>query len=181
MNRSYVIVPIVLIALFSFFYWQFMRTAADKERAHQEQVAREKAEADNKKKIAEQKAAEDARKRDMEREAEEKKKAEEKKAKYDADIKRIRDDIAKYTAQANDFAKQSAKLDQELTNARAAKDKANRESFDLHKQVERAQVDKRTAEFEIQRLTDMIARRASDSAMARGPIVAATEGAGNSK
>lgn len=181
MNRFYVIVPIVLIALFSFFYWQHMKTAAEKEHAREEQIAHEKAEADAKKKVAEQKAAEDARKRDQEREAEEKKKAEDRKAKYDADIKKIRDDIAKYTAQANDFAKQSAKLDQDLANSRAAKDKANREAFDLHKQVERAQVEKRTAEFEIQRLTDMIARRATESQMARSPVVASTEAAASGK
>ena len=173
MNRSYVIVPVILLAIFGFFYWQFMQTAETKEKARQVRIAEEKAAAEAKKKEAESKARADAEKRAAEREAEEKKKADDKRAKYEADIQKIRDDIAKYTTQANDAAKQVAKLEQELTNLRAAKEKGNREAFELNKQVERAQVDKRNAEFEIQRLTDMIAKRASDSAMARPPVVAA--------
>lgn len=173
MKRSYLLIPVILLALFGFFYWQYMQTADQKQKEQQAQIAREKADADAKKRDAEEKARIDAEKRNADREAEEKKKAAEKRAKYQADIQKIRDDIAKYTGQANDFAKQSAKLDQELANLRAAKEKANREAFELNKQVERAQIDKRNAEFEIQRLTDMIARKASDSAMARPPVVAA--------
>jgi hypothetical protein len=172
MNRSYLIAPIILLAVFGFFYWQYMQTAEQKEKDRIAAVAREKAEADAKKKAAEDKARQDADKRQKEREDEEKRKADDKKRKYEADIQKIRDDIAKYTAQANESAKQSAKLDQEIANLRASKEKANREAFDLHKQVERAQIDKRTAEFEIQRLTDMIAHRASESAMAKMPVVA---------
>lgn len=176
MKRTYLLIPVILVAVFGFFYWQYMQTADQKEKQHQADVAREKAEADAKKHDAEEKARIDAEKRTAEREAEEKKKAADKRAKYDADIQKIRDDISKYTGQANDYAKQSAKLEQELANLRAAKEKANREAFELNKQVERAQIDKRSAEFEIQRLTDMIARKASDSAMARPPVVAsATE------
>lgn len=174
MNRSYVIVPVILLAIFGFFYWQYMQTAEEKAKQRQELIAREKADADAKKKAAELKARQDAEKRAAEREAEEKKKAADKRAKYEADIQKIRDDIAKYTSQANDSAKQVAKLEQELTNLRASKEKANREAFELNKAVERAQIDKRNAEFEIQRLTDMIAKKASDSTMAKSPVVAAT-------
>ncbi len=172
MNRSYVIVPVILLAIFGFFYWQFMQTAEVKEKERQTKIAQEKAAADAKKKEAEAKARADAEKRNAEREAEEKKKADEKRAKHEADIQKIRDDIAKYTGQANDNAKTVARLEQELTNLRAQREKTNRETFELNKQVERAQVEKRNAEFEIQRLTDMIAKRASDSAMARTPVVA---------
>lgn len=175
MNRAYIIVPIVLLAAFGVLYWQYLGTAKEKEAAHLAEIAREKAEADAKKHEAEVKAQKDADRRVAERDAEEKRKAEEKRAKYLADIQKIRDELNKYTAQTNDYAKQSAKLEQELANLRATKEKANRETFELNKQVERGQIDKRSAEFEIQRLTDMIARKASDSAMARPPVVASTE------
>lgn len=174
MNRSYLFVPIILLAVFGFFYWQYMQTAEEKEKEHLALVAKEKADADAKKRDAEDKARKDADRRTAERDAEERRKADEKRAKYDADIQKVRDEIAKYTAQANDSAKLSAKLDQELASLRGAKEKANREAFELNKQVERAHVDKRSAEFEIQRLTDMIARKASDSLMPRTPVVAAS-------
>src|SRR5438105_3158635 len=105
MNRSYVIVPIVLLAIFGFFYWQYMQTASQKEAQRQELVAQEKAAADAKKRDAEDKARKDAEKRDLERQAEEHRKAVEKRAKYDADIQKIRDELNKFTAQANDYAK----------------------------------------------------------------------------
>ena len=175
MNRSYFFAPLILLAVFGFFYWQYMQTAEQKEHDSQVLVAKEKAETEAKKQEAERKARQDADKRTAEREAEEKRKADEKRAKYDAEIQKIRDEIGKYTAQANDFAKQSAKLEQDLTSLRSSKEKANREAFELNKQVERAQIDKRSAEFEIQRLTDMIARKASDSLMPHPPVVAATE------
>jgi hypothetical protein len=56
-----------------------------------------------------------------------------------------------------------------LDSVRKAKDKANRESFDLAKQVELAKVAKRNAEFEVQRTTEMISRRAADSSLTRLP------------
>jgi len=171
MNRFYYLVPVVLLAIFAFFYWNHTKEAAVKAEQVRIEQARIKAEADAKKLAAEQKAREDAQKRSDERDAEERKKATEKAAKYNAEIQKIRDEITKYTNQVNDETKESARLDQELANLRAAKEKANREAFELHKQVEKGEIEKHDAEFEIQRLTDMIAKRASDSAMAR-PMVA---------
>ena len=129
MNRSYLFAPLILLAVFGFFYWQFMQTADQKEKDHIAQVAREKADADAKKHEAEEKARLDAEKRTAERDAEDKRKADEKRAKYDVEIQKVRDDIAKLTAQANESAKQSAKLEQDLATLRASKEKANREAF----------------------------------------------------
>jgi len=176
MNRSYLFAPIILLAVFGFFYWQYMQTAEEHEKQRLAMVAKEKADAEAKKHEAEEKARIDSERRTAERDAEEKRKAEDKRKKNEAEIQKIRDEIAKYTTQANDFAKQSAKLEQDLANLRSAKEKANREAFELNKQVERAQIDKRNAEFEIQRLTDMIARKAGDSLIPRTPVVATTTG-----
>ena len=43
----------------------------------------------------------------------------------------------------------------------------------VRKQVEQARINKRNAEMEIQRMTDMIAKRAADSSLTRMPPVAA--------
>ena len=66
-------------------------------------------------------------------------------------------------------AKEAAKLDASLAATRQAKDKANREAFDLAKQVELAKVSKRNAEFDIQRTTEMISKRAEQSSLTRPP------------
>ncbi len=51
------------------------------------------------------------------------------------------------------------------------KDKLSRETFDLAKQVELARIARRNAELEIQRVTEMIHRRASDSALVKPPVI----------
>lgn len=176
MNRYYIIVPIILLAGFGFLYAQFHSEMKAKEAQRQAQIQAAKDEDARKRHEADEKARLDSERRERERQEEEAKKAKDKKDKYEAEIQKIRDEIAHYTGQVNDEGKQSAKLEQDLANLRATKEKENRESFDLNKQVERAQIDRRNAEFEIQRLTDMIVHRASESSMARMPAVAATAG-----
>jgi len=167
----YLILPSVLLAGFLVLYFSHKEKAAAKERAHIEQVARDKAAADEKKKVAEAKAREDAKKRQEERDSEEKKKAEEKTARQAADDKKVHDAIAEYTAKGSTAAKQLAALELELDGLRKEKDKASRDSFELAKQVELARVARRNAELEIQRMTEMIVRRASDSSLTRPPPV----------
>ena len=60
-------------------------------------------------------------------------------------------------------------MELQLSALRTEKEKLNREAFDFAKQVERGKVARRTAELEIQRTTEMIARRAAQSSLARPP------------
>jgi hypothetical protein len=165
----YIIFPSVMLAGFLVIYFSHKEESEAKERAHIEQVAREKAEAEEKKKIAEAKAREDARKRQEERDAEEKKKAEEKAAKQAADDKKVRDQTAEYTAKADAAAKQVSALEAELDRLRKEKDQTSREAFDLAKQVELARIARRNAELEIQRMAEMVARRAAESSLTQPP------------
>ena len=66
------------------------------------------------------------------------------------------------------FAKEASQLEVQLNAMRQQKEKLNSETFELQKQVELARVAKRTAELEIQRMTDMISKRAADSALFQG-------------
>jgi hypothetical protein len=168
----YLVFPGVLLAGFLVIYFSHKEQSEAKERAHVEQVAKDKAIADEKKKVAEAKAREDAKKRQEERDQEEKKKADEKAARQAADDKKVNDAIAEYTAKGNASAKKLAELEAELDRLRKDKDKATRESFETAKQVELARVARRNAELEIQRMTEMLARRASESSMTRPPPVA---------
>lgn len=169
----YLIFPSVMLAGFLVIYFSHKKEAEEKEARHIAQVAKERADAEQKKKVAETKAREDAKKRAEEREAEERKKEEEKAAKQAADDKKVRDTTAEYTAKADAASKEASKLEIELDRLRKEKDKTSRETFDLAKQVELARIARRNAELEIQRMTEMIARRASDSSLTRPPIVPA--------
>jgi hypothetical protein len=167
----YLIFPGVMLAAFLVFYLSHKKDAEEKERVHIAKVAQEKADLEAKKKDAEQKAREDAKKRQDEREAEDRKKEEEKAAKQAADDKKVRDATAEYTAKANAAAKEVAAREAELDRLRKEKDKTNRETFEMAKQVELARIARRNAELEIQRMTEMIARRAADSSMTRPPML----------
>jgi|SRR5687768_15259040 len=170
----YIIFPSIMLAGFLVIYFSHKEKAEAKERAHIELVAKEKAAAEEKKKVAEAKARDDARKRQEERDAEEKKKQDEKAAKQAADDKKVRDQTAEYTAKADTAAKQVSNLESELDRLRKEKDQTSRETFDLAKQVELARIARRNAEMEIQRMTEMVARRAAESAMTRPPALPAT-------
>jgi len=169
----YLIFPGAMLAAFVVLYLSHKEKTEIKERAHVAQVAKERADAEEKKKVAEAKAREDAKKRQDERDAEEKKKEAEKAAKQAADDKKVRDQTAEYTTKADAASKQVSALEIELDRLRKEKDKTAREAFDLAKQVELARIARRTAELEIQRMTKMITKRASESSLTKPPVVPA--------
>ena len=163
----YVIFPTVMLGVFLFFYFAEAKQAEIKEKQRSAELAKQKADEAEKKRIAEEKARVDSARRQAERAAEDAKREADKLAKWQAEGKRIQDDTDKSVADADRYAKQVAELEIQLDSARKAKDKASREAFDLLKTVERSKVDRRNAEVEIQRLTEMVARRASDSSLTR--------------
>ena len=167
----YLIFPGLMMAGFLVIYFSHVEKTHAKEKAAAEKIAKEKAEADVKKKAAEVKARDDAKKRQEERDAEEKKKADEKEAKQAADDKKVRDATAEYVAKGAAAAKQVATLEKDLDNLRKEKDKTQREAFDLAKQVELARIARRNAELEIQRMTEMVSKRAHESSMVKPPVL----------
>ena len=167
----YLIFPGIMLAGFLVFYLSHKKAAEEKERIAIAKAASDKAEADKKKKEAEQKAREDAKKRQDEREAEDAKKEAEKAAKQAKDDKMVRDQIAEFTAKADAAQKQLTALEAELDRMRKEKDKVSRETFDLAKQVELNRIARRNAELEIQRQTEILIRRASESSMTKPPPI----------
>jgi hypothetical protein len=165
----YIIFPSIMLAGFLVIYLSHKKQAEEKERVQVAEIAKKKMEDEEKKKVAEAKAREDAKKRQEERDAEEKKKEEEKAAKQAADDKKVRDQTAEYTAKVTATTKQVTALEAELDRLRKEKDKTSRETFDLAKQVELARIARRNAELEIQRMAEMVARRASESSLTKPP------------
>ncbi len=169
MKRSYYIVPVILLVLFGGLYWQHMGEMDKKIAAQKAEQARIKAEEDAKKAEAERKAREDADKRIAQREAEERKKEAEKEAKRKAELEKIQADTKRFNNMLADFNKETASLEKELSTLRAEKEKLGRESFDMAKKVALAEAAKHTAEFQVQRMADMVAKRASDSSLTKLP------------
>lgn len=158
-----------MLAVFLFFYFAFLKDTEIKEKQRAEQVAQDRKAEETRKAAIEQKAREDAEKRSAERAAVEAKKEADKIARWEAEGKKIQDATDAATAKGDAYAKQISNLEIELNSLRANKEKFNREAFEFAKQVEQARVNKRNAELEIQRMTDMIAKRASDSSLTRLP------------
>ena len=167
----YLIVPAILMVGFVFVYFSHVEKTHEKERIAKAKVVAEKAEADRKKKDAEDKARADAKKRQDDRDAEEKKKEDEKIAKQRADDEKVRSATAEFVTKATNAAKQGQQLEKDLENFRREKDRLTREAFDIAKQVELARIARRNAELEIQRMTEMITQRASNSSLVRPPAL----------
>jgi Uncharacterized conserved protein len=169
MKRSYYIVPIVLLVLFGFVYWQHQGEMNQKIEAQKAEEARIRAEEEAKKAEAERKAREDAERRMAEREEAERKKEEDRIAKRKAEIERINSDIERFTKQLADNNKEAASLEKQLASLRAEKEQLGRDSFDLSKKIALAHANKRTAEIEVQRMAQMVAKRASESTLTQMP------------
>jgi len=175
MNRFYIIVPVVLLCLFSVAYWQHSKEAAEQEA---QRVAMEKAAKDEearKKEADIKRAQEDNKRREEQRKKEDAEKEAKRKEEYNKAMQKITDEKNNYAAKAADAKRQADKLQKEIDDLRAAKEKLNREVLDMSKKVELARIDKRNAELEIQRFTEMLAKRAADSMMAKPPMVTASK------
>jgi len=169
MNRFYLIVPVVMSLIFGGVYLQHTKHAAELAAAKAEQVAKLKAEEEAKKTQAERKAREDAEKRSAARAAEEKKKEDDKVAKWNADGAKIAEDTAHYNELIGTYTKEIDGLEKQLDVVRDSKEQAGKEVFAQAREVEMALIAKRTAELEIQRLTEMVARKAGNTSLVKAP------------
>lgn len=160
-----------MLAVFLVIYSSAMKDVELATQKKAEEVAKMKAADEAKKKVAEDKAREDSARRSAERAAEDAKREADKAAKWQSEGKKIQDDTDKAQADAERYTKEVAALELILDSLKKSKDKASRESFDLIKQVERAKVERRNAEIEIQRLTEMVSRRAAESSLTRPPAI----------
>lgn len=169
MNKFYIIIPVILLGVFIFFYRGALQEMAAKDERKRQEAAAVQAADEARKKEIEARAAADAKKRQDEREAADRAKEEKKVRDYEDAMKQLRDETARYIAEADSLSKQGNELDVQLTELRNLKEKTNREAFELAKQVELAKVQRRNAELEIQRMVDMVGQRVGASSMAQMP------------
>jgi len=163
---TYVVTPGIMFGIFLFFYNGAVKDMhAKEERQKIEKKAKDDAEAARKAEI-EKKALADAEKRQKDREAEDAKKAAEKEAAYAKVMAQLESDTKDENAQADKLAKEVGGLEISISQARSNKEKLNRETFDLAKEVELAKVNRRNAEIEIQRMVEIAGKKVADSSVA---------------
>ncbi len=167
----YLLAPAVMLGVFLIFYFSYVEQSNAKKAALKAKQQQEKVVAEEKKKVAESKAREDAKKRQDERDAEERKKEKDRADKQASEDKKVRDQTAEALARGKKAEDEGKALEAQLDGLRKEKDKLSREAFDIAKQVELARVARRNAELEIQRMTEMVTRRASESSMTKPPPV----------
>ena len=169
MNRYYIIVPVVLMAVFVYFELDSAKETRLKEEQKIQVENKKKEDEAAKKRELEEKAKIDSEKRNVLRIAEEKEKELKKKADYDAKIQKMKDDLKKYTDDVDLNTKLVARLEKDLADKREQRDRENRAVFEFSKKVEISKKMRRDAELEVQRYNEMLARRASESIMANPP------------
>lgn len=167
MNRLYLIIPALLLALFGGVYWQHARTAASQADEKAAAVAAAQVAELAKKAEAEAKARADAETRSALRLAEEQKRDAEKRARYEEESRVIAADTTRYTALVSTRTAEFTALEKQLADLRARRAALNTETFSLARTVELARISQRNAELEIQRLTEMVARQAANTSLTR--------------
>lgn len=169
MNKSYVIVPVVLLAVFAFFYSGALKEMKEKEDARIAKIeATNKAEADRKK-VIEEKAQAEAAKRQEERAANDKAKEEKKEKDYQDAMTALKKEADDYTTQFAKLTKEAADLEADILKTRNDKERLTREALELAKQVELAKINRRTSELEIQRMIEMVSKKLADSSLTAIP------------
>ena len=79
-----------------------------------------------------------------------------------------------YNAEADKLAKQISALEVQLDTLHKKKEATNAAVLALSKKVEQAHIDKRNAELEIQRKTELMIRRVENSSLTKMPVPVTT-------
>lgn len=160
MKKTYLFAPVLMMATFLVAFQYHSKHANAEKAVAATKAAAEKKDAEAKKQAAIEQARVDAAKRADARAAEEKQKEDEKRAKWEAVGQRLADEVAANEKMLSANSAAVKTLEGELASARAAKKALTEKFFALDREVELDRISKRTAELEIQRLTEMVAHRA---------------------
>ncbi len=166
---TYLIVPGIMLAVFVFFYSGAVKEMAAKAEAKAAAKAETDAAEARRKKDLEDKANQDAARRQKEREDADAAKEAKKEADYQTVMAQLRTEAADYKAQGDKLHKEVQDLELAISQARSNKEKLNRETFDLAKEVELAKIARRNAEIEIQRMIEITGKKMASTSVALPP------------
>jgi hypothetical protein len=170
MSKFYVLFPVFLMVVFGVYYTQVAKPAMSRKVEAEKQQAAAVAAADEARRLQiEAKAQEDARRVQEERTKKDREKAEKARREKDEQDAKVRDETLKLESDAAKYAKQITDLQAQIASLRAQKEVTNREVFEAAARVERAKIDRRNAELEIQRMYEIVAQKVVDSSMTKMP------------
>lgn len=166
---TYLVIPGIMLGIFIFFYLAAVKEMDARELTRAEAKAKADKEEADRKALIEKKAVEDAEKRTREREAADAAKAAEKEAAYQKVMTQLRTEANDYNTQADKLNKEIQDLDLAISQSRANKEKLNRETFDLAKQVELDKIARRNSEIEIQRMVEIAGKKMATTSISMPP------------
>ena len=170
MSKFYVLFPAFLLIVFGVYYTQVAKPEMARKVAAEQQRVADQAAADEANRLRiEAKAQEDARRVQEERTKKDRDRDEKARREKDEQDRKIRDETLKLEADSASYTKQIADLQAQIAALRAQKENTNRDVFDAAARVERAKIDRRNSELEIQRMYSIVAQKVTDSSMTRMP------------
>jgi predicted nucleic acid-binding Zn-ribbon protein len=170
MSKFYVLFPAFLLIVFGVYYTQVAKPEMIQKVAAAQKAEADKAAAEEANRLRiEAKAQEDARRVQEERTKRDRDRDEKARREKEDNDRKIRDETAKWESDAVNYSKQITDLQAQIAALRTQKENVNREVFDAAARVERAKIDRRNAELEIQRMYEMVAGKVNDSFMTKLP------------
>jgi hypothetical protein len=160
-KHSYIILTALFLSIFALLYHRERQAAAVRETAAlaEKQAAERQAAAE--KDAEARKSREDAARRAAERDAAQKQKELEKETKWRADLDQITAETKRHTDKAARQAAALAALESKLADLRRRKQAAAETLFATEKENELLSIERRNNELELQRVNEIIARRAA--------------------
>lgn len=163
---TYVTFPVAMMVLFLLFYMQDSKRLDALEKQREAAVAEKRRADDEQRAELQRKAKAESDRRAAEQAAAAAQKEADRIAKWNADTDKIKAQIASANAESADQAAKAKELQDQLDVLQKSREQKSREAFDLTRAVEAARVDQENAELENQRMIEIIANKASQSAMA---------------
>ena len=174
MKRFIIILPpVILFAIFVFFYKAHVKELEEKQASAKVAADKAKVEEDARKKDLQEAADKEAQRQKEERLAQIEKLKEEERNKKEERDREIISQTEAANASSKKLQAQIIKLQADILAVRAARDKAQTEAMETKLDLEKSRIAKRNAEFEIQRYTDMLAKRMDQSQALTNEIITA--------
>jgi hypothetical protein len=165
MNRFYLIIPLVFLTLFGGVYWYHSQQSDADAQARAAAVAAAESAAKAQQSAAEAKARAEVASRAAARVEAERKKQELLHEQWSAETARIAAETEGYQKQATLLRAELAGVEQQLSAVRHARIDAAAKGMELAREVELLRIAKRNAELEVQRTTEILVRRATQSSL----------------
>ncbi len=165
MNRFYLILPLVCLTLFGGAYWHHRQQSDADAQARAAAVAVAEAAAKAQQSAAEGKARAEVAARAAARAEAERRKQELLQEQWSAETARIAAETEGYQKQATILRAELAGVEQQLSAVRNARVEAAAKDLELAREVELLRIAKRNAELEVQRTTEILVRRATQSSL----------------